>query len=152
MFIVNIGNQRDMNALFDLADGTGILFLWHGYTYYFTAHFFQTMNLGNRACNITGVGGGHGLYGNGRITTYSYIADMNLSGFPSHDLCYSTRVDLPGRPPGSPFYSSLRYKPSYVEEGDNDHEGQQNCHPDKIDDPFDLWLETFAATQYFKKY
>src|SRR5258706_13027051 len=58
----------------------------NSHPYNFTANIFQAMNLRNGTCYVTGIGGGHRLYDNGRITTYSYIANMNLAGFPSHDF------------------------------------------------------------------
>ncbi len=85
MLIVNIGDQRDVNALLDLADSQRIFHFWHGHARYLTAHVFQAQDLRHRAVYIACIRGSHRLHNDGCIAANRYIANMNLPGFPSHN-------------------------------------------------------------------
>src|SRR6266498_2105515 len=59
VLIVNISYQRNVDTLFDLTNGEGILFFGHGYAHYFTANLFQAMNLCHCTFYIARVCGSH---------------------------------------------------------------------------------------------
>src|SRR5581483_8006304 len=94
VFIMNIGNQRDMDALLNLANRPRVLHLWYSHAHYLTANVFEAQDLRDRAIYIACISSSHRLHGDRCIAANRYIANMNLPGFPSHNVIaplYKTR-------------------------------------------------------------
>jgi hypothetical protein len=71
---MDIGNQRNVDLVFDFPDGGRRCFIGHGDTDEFAARILQLPDLGDRGPYVTRVRRGHGLDNHRRIA-----ADLNTA-------------------------------------------------------------------------
>ena len=77
---VDIGDQRNVDTLFDRAHGLGCFHIRNGATNDLAAHFLQLMDLADSGIHVSGVGFSHGLDRNVSSTTDCHPTDIDRLG------------------------------------------------------------------------
>jgi hypothetical protein len=78
---VDVGNKGDTNLFFYLPESFRSLSNGDRYPHNVAARCLQCPDLIYSGIHVTGVGFGHGLDRNGRISPNSDLADLNFAGF-----------------------------------------------------------------------
>ncbi len=76
---MDVADERNVDALLDLAEHGGVLRLGHGDADHLAAGLFQAMDLGDRRLDVVGVGRGHRLHPDGVVAADDQLADLHLA-------------------------------------------------------------------------
>src|SRR5690606_28546248 len=82
---MNVGDQRQLYALLDLAEGFGGVHGGYGHPHDIGTGILQPLNLRNGRIDVTGFGVGHALHGNGCVAADRYAAHPDLASVAAFD-------------------------------------------------------------------
>src|SRR5471030_1488689 len=82
---VDVGNQRHLDQLLDLAECLGSVHVRHRNAHDIDASGFQAIDLGHGGGHVIGVAVGHALHSDRRIAANRHVTDPNLAGFATFD-------------------------------------------------------------------
>ena len=100
---VDVGDERDVYLLLDLAHGDGGVHVGNGGADDVAARLFQLVNLPHGGRHVAGVGLGHGLDGDFGVAAHLDAADVDRFGWPSLNHPFCPPLCRSGRP-GLPLY------------------------------------------------